>query len=218
MATRRYKMDWKRLFTGGLAFLKKLKPTTLVIIVLVGIVFFQRACYRPEVVTEYKDRIVMRDTVITKYDTIHITDEKIKLVRDITYVNVPYVIPADVDTAAILSAYYATNLFNDTLSNNKVLFAVSRYKVSQNELERQSFVFKIMQPQKIEYKTTIINPKVNTLYIDGELGGNLGMFNASAGLSLVDKKNHKYSVRYDFISKTYNFGMGFKLIEYGKSK
>jgi len=211
-------MDWIGSLKGILAFITKQKATTLVITVLVAIVFLQRACPVKEYVTEYQDKIVLDTVVEYVYETDTLTVEKSILVHD-TITEVEYRdVPADVDTMAILSDYYAVKTFGDTLVDNDDLFAYMRSEVSQNQLEHVSLDYSIKRPIEVVNTTNVLNPVKNILYVDGELGGNTGQFNASIGLSLINKKKQKYSFRYDLMHKTYHIGMGFKIFEYGKSK
>jgi hypothetical protein len=207
-------MDWKKLLNRGLAFLKSLKATTVIIAVLVGIVLMQRAC--PVVRYVDNDRIIYKDTTIFKYDTIKKTDYKDVFIYKTIVKHDTTFLFHDVDTTAILSDYFAEKFYVDTLSNDTILFALMRSKVAQNELQERSFTYSILRPETIIHKTEIINPLKNKIFVDLSIGINMNQISTPIGLSYMSKSDKVYSVKYDPFMKVFFIGTSFKLFEYGK--
>jgi hypothetical protein len=114
-----------------------------------------------------------------------------------------------VDTAAILKAYYARHYYIDTLVNDSLVRAVVFDSVAQNQIifrEKQITVF----PQKIFITKNRSLPRAK-LYLGFSLGRNPTAFSFGPTVLFTAKKNQAYSLSYDLINKDFYFNIYWKL-------
>lgn len=112
----------------------------IVILVLVGVVFFQRACDRRPQPPPDTIEVDGRTYEVIKYqtDTVEVITEKVvyRPGRDIYHYDTVYVeLPKDIDTLAILRDYYTKNVYRDTLYLDNDLGSISiEDTISQNRI------------------------------------------------------------------------------------
>ena len=129
---------------------------TLLIVVLITLLFFQRSCSStptpdPEVITKIEVRYDTIETVkevyVPKWRT------KIETKYDTTFVDVP----AHVDTLNILKDYYSKYEYTDTLYLDSLGYVILTDTISQNTILKRSQVPSIVIPTKIVNNTIFIN-------------------------------------------------------------
>jgi len=159
---------------------------TLLVVVLVVILFFQRNCsstppLEPEVITE----------VITRWDTLKVATKEYvpkyikKTIVEIDTFQVP------IDTISILKDYYAKYFYTDTIKVDSLGFIVINDTVTRNLISKRNVQSNIFIP------TTTIN---NTIYLyKRELFGGVSVGstptaiqNLNGELLFVNKKRQAY--------------------------
>ena len=159
---------------------------TLLVVVLVVILFFQRNCsstppLEPEVITE----------VITRWDTLKVATKEYvpkyikKTIVEIDTFQVP------IDTISILKDYYSKYFYTDTIKVDSLGFIVINDTVTRNLISKRNVQSNIFIP------TTTIN---NTIYLyKRELFGGVSVGstptaiqNLNGELLFVNKKRQAY--------------------------
>lgn len=137
--------------------------------------------YRTKDTTIYK----WKDSIIYKDTNFYITKE----VVDTFY--------KDVDTLGILKDWYIERTYEDTLSNDSILFATAEYVVFKNRLTRRDFTYRISERTNV--KTILIEQPENSIWLGAEIGGNLNTFSFSPRISYQDNNDNKFGYSYDLI-------------------
>ena len=129
---------------------------TLLIVVLVAIILFMRACSGGKNSTVVTEPTIITETV-TKWDTLKI-DSLVYVPQWRTKVTTVHdTIPTDIDTLSILKDYYAKYFYTDTISLDSLGSIVINDTVSKN-----SILFREIQPNVLIPTTTV----TNTVYIN----------------------------------------------------
>lgn len=136
----------------------------LFLIVLTGAAWFGYSRYpllHP--VSEIHDTIIIRDTIFH-----HIPDTVPWLVVKKDTVIIRDTVPADVDTSAILQAYYDFHVYTRTW-NDSSLVVTLRDVISENRVFDSWFDYKITRPQTIINNTTVNYSYSRYIYLGGTI-------------------------------------------------
>lgn len=177
-----------------------MKNITSILIILLFLIFITwRECSRPS--GDYP-----------KADTIRITDSipgdsipyavKIKGDPYPVRVDCTTIVPADVDTLAILEDYYRKYYYDDTLMSDTSAYIRLMAHTFQNTLVYDSLIFQ--NRRKTAINTTIINPQPRKrLKLYAGIGTNFGTdrLTFTGDLLFVMPKGYALSGGYDFINK-----------------
>lgn len=116
----------------------------------------------------------------------------------------------DIDTAAILKAFFARNFIADTLVNDTSLFIAVYDTVSENRI--------IYRKPKIHYFPTIIQkttfiptPPVRKVFVGIGIGRNPNEFGLAPAALYISKKDNAYTAHYDFFNKDIYFTYFWKI-------
>ena len=175
--------------------------STIIIIILVGIIFLQRACQPEPPNMENYIRIGSEEYELLKHkrDTIWKTETFYMKGDPIPGKTIYKEIPADVDTAAILKDYFAVRPYSETVnigndSTDYGTVTVSE-KVSENKLFDRKYKFDVNIPTYTE--TFVVKEKpVNKWYIGGGMNFdkvNL-ISNVYGGILIQNKRDHIYGL------------------------
>lgn len=183
-------------------FLKKLDFKTLLILTLILVILFLRACSGDSkgnkdkiIKVDGKKYILVKHTVDTVYEKV---TETVYRDGETVYVDRPIYIPVpgNVDTSEILKDYYAKYTYKDTLKLKDSLgFITVTDTIFKNKLYKRiwvSNVNKITVNEKLYLKDP---PKIQ-FFVGGTLGFDKVNIINFAGPSFVlkDKKDHLYSL------------------------
>lgn len=191
-----------------LSIIQKVKPVYLVIMVLVGIIIFQRACqYEPKPCPEQEAfdtsafiaslPVYYKDTTVYKpkpYPVYYYTDTgSTKRVE----------IPANIDSFAVAEAFFQTWILQDTILNDTNGLIVVSDIISKNKIQSRVVSPKIIYPHyKFVTKTVTqaCQPRFK-VFVGGGLGGWVDKFGASAKVLFQTKQDRIYGISYDPINK-----------------
>lgn len=194
----------------------KFQPYWYVIAALVMIIILQRACSGNGGVDCPDVRLVKTETQVPKKEFLEIprknNDPKpeVKWMTDIVTVEVP----ADVDTAAILSAYFQKMFYSDTIQGLDTglhyrFTAVINDSVYENRIQHRQFFFLDLKPATIN-TFEVAKPR-NKWFIGGQIGGSRSHFDAGVSLMLMTKKDLGYAYTYQALSRTHNATLYWKI-------
>lgn len=113
-------------------------------------------------------------------------------------------VPANVDTQAILKNYFAIHIGVDTL-RDKDLLGLYYYTISENKLKKDSFIYRILRPDR---ETIITNTVIPEKKIGFYLGFNTGASIKGTGIGfgpealITTKKWQAIGAGYDVLNKT----------------
>lgn len=140
-----------------------------------------------------------RKTVIA-HDTV-LVSRTVSLPSPISIKEVLVSVPANVDTAAILAAYYTQRIYNDTLVNNEYLQFTLRDTVYNNRLLGRLVNYNFSYP--------VVKPPRYELYLTADMGLN-------TQLLMIGYKLDRWHFRagYDMYNKAPMAGVGFTLIKW----
>ena len=178
-------MDLKKVF-GNLK--------NILIVVLIIIILLMRACSGNSTPKQGKTKIV------TETKTEYVTVEKKVNVYVPKIVRVTKVewLPSEstpIDTADILSEYYAQNEYSDTLSLDTLGYVVINDVITQNQISSRDFTYKLDIPKVTT--TTTITEYINRreLYYGFGMAGNMSQLNyVGAELMYKNKKKQAYGL------------------------
>jgi len=181
----------------------------LLIVILVGIIIFQRACPGG-----HKSPCPPADTVTTVsyvYDTLWHTPEKLIIRPPVVIVEKE--VPADVDTAAILqrffNSYHYTEVWED--SNQQITILDS---VSQNQITWRDVKYLWNKPLTVITKNIITPPAEQRakVFLGGKIGGTKQELTAiTPEIMFLSKKDHAYSIGYNLSAKSVELGALWKI-------
>ena len=149
------------------------------------------------------------DTVrITEYlpgDSIPYPVEIIRRVPYPVYIDCTVIVPADVDTLAILSDYYRKYYFDDTLLNDTGAFIRVMAHTFRNRLIYDSLLFQ--NRRKISVNTTIIHPAPpERLRVFAGIGTAIpSRTSFTANILIVGKSGYAIAGGYDLINRDFLF-------------
>ena len=164
---------------------------TLLIVVLIALLFFQRSCSstptpEPEVITKIEVR----------YDTIETVKEVYVPKWRTRVVTETISIPTEIDTTAILQDYYTKYFYSDTLQIDTVGFAIINDTISRNTVLARDVRTNILIPTTTITKEIYLNK--NELYWGVGLQGRTDQINY-LGTELLWRTKKR---------STYGFGLG----------
>ena len=173
----------------------------LIIIALMVVVFLQRECHRCSVCPEppKSDTLYVYDTIPVTLPPITPKPGKVE--------HKP--LPAVIDTAAVIRAYFARHYGEDTLIDSRDLFLSLRWEVQENRPT-------LFQPTIINRKpTTVISyhyeqPKTK-VFAGIHIGGNAQQFGIGPEMALLTKRDNLYTINYDIVNKTAEGGILWKI-------
>ena len=176
-----------------------MKNIPYIIIAIIAFILFQRECSRP-------------DGDYPKADTVRITDTipgdsipyavKIKGDPYPVYVDCTLVVPANVDTLAILQDYYRKYYYDDTLMSDTSAYIRLMAHTFMNTLVYDSLIFQ--NKRKTSIHTTIITPRTpEKLKVFLGIGTTFGSsrLSATGNILFIVPKGYDISGGYDFINK-----------------
>ncbi len=182
-------------------YIRTRSPYIIVIVILMIILFFQKTCGGkkcpdcPEIDT------------ITKVDTVYNT----VTIHSPIYTPVPYavhhtdtvIIPANVDTAAILADYFAEYYYADTLMDDTIAWLVVYDYITQNKVQAREWAYKNRQPTQVITNTTVVdNCKKWNIGVGIFVGGSKERFDAGVGGLLTTKKSGSYGIEFNPFDKS----------------
>lgn len=121
-------------------------------------------------------------------------------------------IPASIDTAAIISAYFQAHTYQDTITDSN-LVAIHGFTIAQNQLKSYTFNYRLLNPVQTIITTTLIAPPKPR---DFFLGMNAGYFinNQKIGIGphvFLTHKRRAYGLGYDLVNKNVQLNFLIKL-------
>jgi hypothetical protein len=147
--------------------------------------------------------------IVTKVDTVYSTDTlvKYKKGKDIPF-EIYRVLEDSIfihDTIQVLSDYYATRVYKDTITQDSSKFYIQD-SISQNKILNRAFKAEIAY-KTIYNTTTITKPERNAVYLgfltdlrafDNKvgLGVGIGYYTPKKGLFLLNATTNQYSLGY----------------------
>lgn len=179
----------------------------IIIVVLLGIILLQREC-KPK--GDYPVYLEVISDTIHDTITVSVTDYVPSIsYRDTGSVKWQY---RSIDTALILSDYFTSYYYKDTLINDtNALFIISD-TISQNRIVYRKPQLTIY-PNFIKQTSFIkkVNPPKRKLLAGIGIGRNSTHFALSPSLMLITKKQTAYSLSYDLLNRDIYFTMYWKL-------
>jgi hypothetical protein len=179
--------------------MKNIGITILVWAMSIVLAFFLfRQCGTP--------RIIEKPTIVFKRDTVRdtISYSIIKYVPKISYTDTGSIQwkYLEIDSLAILKAYFAKNFYRDTILSDSNAFIVLDDTIYQNQIISR-YVKAEVYPLTIYEKTTITQPAElhNKLFLGFGAGGNMDKFGLSADFMFQNKRDNTFAGSYDFINK-----------------
>jgi hypothetical protein len=175
-----------------------MKHLTYIIVIIILFIIAYIGWNKPPIIKEKTD--IKIDTVYKRVvDTTYVVKNKI------VYEKVYIPKDVDIDTQAVIAAYYTKRVNLDTVKRHGVSFIIrdSLYKNGITNREIINFTFPIIT------KTKTI--RRNRYYVGLTPGGNMDMFSLSIGGALVTKKGRLFIAGYDVVNRAFNFGVYFQL-------
>jgi hypothetical protein len=200
-------------------FLKWLKdlrnPMIAVAVIIIIILSLLLQCRKSGKCPEQKTDTVKTTEVI--YDSIPVKSDIPK--PEIKWDTLRIPLYMDVDTLAIILAYFTENYYDLVLKDDTSAYVRYCVSVWQNELAPGKFEFKNRRPTTIN-NTTIVNNIIQErkfkMFLGGSVGGSMNSFNLNAGV-LVQYKSFLTGANYGFMDKSINIPLYMKL-SFGKKK
>ncbi len=180
----------------------KLTLTDLLLVAMIAFLIFERAC-RVEDIDNHEQQPI----VVNVYDT---TQHQTIISQPQPTQTITVALPQQVDTMAVIKAYYAKNKYEETTSDS-ILESRYSFTIEQNRLQDFRHSYKLKQPL-----TTIITHPERTVYPKSfYLSGFAGYNSAGLGVVYVDKKR-MYGAGYDILNKSISVQAGVKIFGFTK--
>ena len=181
-----------------------MKPANLpylVIVLLIGYIFFLRECTTPKVITNHTvDTIVYNDTAYVPkidtfnqvhYDTVYIDSIILRTIET-----------ERIDTVYLLREHFTKNFYTDTILNDSKGLIVVNDTLYRNRIKSRLNQIKIFSHK----------PKVsNHYYIGMGVIGSSDRMGLMAQGGLLTKKRNLYTIGYDVINKDISLSFYIKL-------
>lgn len=181
----------------------KLTLTDMLLVVLIAFLIFERACRVEDIDKPEKQQPV----IVNVYDT---TQHQTIISQPQPTQTITVALPQQVDTMAVIKAYYAKNKYEETTSDS-ILESRYSFTIEQNRLQDFRHSYKLKQPL-----TTIITHPERTVYPKSfYLSGFAGYNSAGLGVVYVDKKR-MYGAGYDILNKSISVQAGVKIFGFTK--
>lgn len=126
------------------------------------------------------------------------------------------IVPADVDTTAILKDYFSTVFSRDSFTDREVTVIIED-SISQNRIFHRSRFIQNNRASTIS-TYTITDPVKTKVFIGPTIGGGKNSFDVGASIMLMTKKEHAYAYTYQAVSRQHNLTAYFKISFRRKSK
>ena len=117
--------------------------------------------------------------------------------------SIPYPVPADVDTAAILQKYFTKFYYEQTIEDSN-LKAIVKDTIYMNQLFSRAFTYQWKKPVSIVTETVMA--KKNRFFFGGEVRGNLNGVDFAPGI-IYQRKRLACKASYGVLSKRYEAGL-----------
>ncbi|MBC8147306.1 MAG: hypothetical protein H8E98_04920 [Bacteroidetes bacterium] len=179
----------------------------IIIVILLVLLFLQRECASTHICPVHPE--VTCDTI---HDTISypvtVYIPKITCIDTGTTKWLYY----PVDTAQILTEYFAKHYYQDTLVNDTNALIVVKDTITQNKIMYRNPVITIF-PHFIKQTTYIVQPQplVRKVFLGIGIGRSINQFALSPSLMYISKKDNAYSLSYDVLNKDIYLTMFWKL-------
>jgi hypothetical protein len=122
------------------------------------------------------------------------------------------VIPAKVDTQAILLAYFAIHTYSDQISDSSLHLQIFD-SVSQNKIYGRRIFYQWLKPVESTSSTTITNTPVlksrSGFYIGGFGDFSKNRYGVGPGLTWLTKKQVMFNYDFDVLNKSHRVGTKF---------
>ena len=187
--------------------INQIKKWLVPILFILFIIFIARECTNPLPPQEPTIEIV-KDTV---WDTIAGDDIRVPypVYQDTGSTKWKY---KDIDTAAILTDYFSTVFYRDTILNDSSAIFIVKDSIHMNRIKVRETSYKLYN-KAINTTTTITEPAKlrNKVFVGLGAGGSPTSFGLSLNLMLITKKDNAYSISYDGLNKDIWFTMYWKI-------
>ncbi len=187
----------------------------VIILVLIVIILLQRMCTTnvdcPECVEFDTTEFIATLPIKYKDTTVYVPQPYPVHHYNDTGSVVEVVIPADIDSLEIATAYFSEWMLVDTILNDTNGLIVINDRISQNKIQERFIYPKIITPHfKIVAKTKPYKERIKVFAGVG-VNGNMNKFGISASILINTKKDALYSIYYDVINKDIGLTMYWKL-------
>jgi len=193
---------------------KERRTYWIVIAVLAAIIFFLRECSGPK--EDCPEPKLFTVTEILKGDSI---PYEVKVRVPVPYkVEVHDTVFTDVDTAAILTDYFIHRTYKDTLKDDTSALIVIEETVGRNRILDRRLWYQNRRPISITNHITqwdTCPPPRRKVFVGLSMSFGRDVFDVGAGLSLLNKNEHRYSIMYHpnlgILPERLEFGTSFKI-------
>lgn len=177
-----------------------------ILLVLVGLLILQRECQR------WPEPTIINDTITIPGDPFPV------LVNvgqpDPIYVDVPYILPAVIDTMQVIVDYFSKYHYADTLKNDTSAFIAVYEEVTGNRITNRSYSFQNRRVTQIIHNTTILPEDKERLRVYA--GAMLSMtpkqsFDLGPSIYMTTPKGYGYSYAYGINEKTHTITLVWKV-------
>lgn len=174
------------------------KTQWTVIALLLAVILLQRQCHRCPDCPEPETKVVE----VWKYDTTNYLKWVPVPVPYETIVHVPVMVPAEVDTEAIVRDYYSAYIYNRVLMDDSLAFISLEDTVFNNRLMSATLHYTDRTPTQIIYNTftETNNRPVNKIFAGFALDNRMDV---GASVLLLTKRDHAYAITADPFEKRY---------------
>lgn len=195
-----------------------INPAYFVIAVLVVIIVLQRACHRevdcPECPTFDTSAFVATLPIDYNKDCVIYKPQYYPVYEYRDTGSTRYIpVPSNIDSLAVVEAYFTRNVVQDTIINDSNAFIVINDVVWMNEIQTRLVFPKVIRPHLKTVTKTVFKPVEprTKVYIGFTIGAGLNQFGAGAGALLQTKRDHVYGLTYDPFNKYGQFSVYWKI-------
>jgi len=172
---------------------------------LLLLLFLQRECHRcpdpePEIVYKTKKVTIPGDSV--PYE-VEVPGPPVPVYRDTGSTQWKY---HQVDTMAILSDYFATFFYADTISDDTSMVCIINDWITENKIKRRAIKFMNLRP--IVYKTIVTPVEENEaerqrfkMFLGPTIGRSPEEFGIGPSVMVITSRENAYALDYDMINK-----------------
>lgn len=182
----------------------------IIILILIGLLFLQRECTRPEPTTLLVPHFIYDTTIVEKI----IKPDPISVITpgDTVYISdTVYITSGDVPLYIwdIIAEHYSRKTYDEVLINDSSAYFKIGIELFKNNVEDLKYSFINRRP------VDIICPECpsprNKWFIGGAVSGSPTQFGAGPTLGLVTKRDNLYTYTYDVINNTHQASLFWKL-------
>jgi hypothetical protein len=127
--------------------------------------------------------------------------------------SLPEPIPQKVDSAEVARLYYAENIYSQESADSNVHISITD-TIARNMIKGRKLTYKLIRPVKIEQTVTNSFESKKKLMLFAGLTGGVspkGLATIGPEIFLIDKSDHAYKLNYNFIDKSINAGIHWKI-------